>query len=137
MNSILQPINLLKNNHVFCIKFNIYEGCSICTTPTSNTEYLVPCIPITLKNFLNKENLTNILQSRLQNSQSTCPKCGYDENKIIINPFTYFKIFSKIEIPLIIFISFEFILNQKKIYSLKKMNRLKYLIQEYSIIRIL
>ena len=114
MNSILQPINLLKNNHVFCIKYNIYEGCSICTTPISNTEYLDPCIPITLKNFLNKENLTNILQSRLQNSQSTCPKCGYDENKIIINPFTYFKIFSKIEIPLIIFISFEFIDESEK-----------------------
>ena len=46
------------------------------------------------KNFLNKENLTNILQSSLQISQSTCPKCGYDENKIIINPFTYFKILS-------------------------------------------
>ena len=28
MNSILQPINLLKNNHIFCIKYNIYEGCS-------------------------------------------------------------------------------------------------------------
>ena len=81
---------------------------------TSNTKYLNPCIPITLKNFLNNENSTNILQSNLQNSQSTCPKCGYDENKITINSFTYFKIFSKIEIPLVIFISFEFIDESEK-----------------------
>ena len=114
MNSILQPINLLKNIDIFCIKYNLYEGCSICTSPTNKTEYLEPCISISLDNFLKKESLTNIIQLRLKNFQSTCPNCGYDDIKNIINPDSYFKIYSKIEMPKILFLNFEFIDESEK-----------------------
>ena len=108
----------MKNIDLFWDKYNLYEGRSICTSPTNKLEFLEPCISISLKNFLNNESLTNILHSRLKNCQSTCPKCGYDSNNIIINPDTYFKIYSKIELPKFLFINFEFIdENENEIYK--------------------
>ncbi len=35
-NTILQPINSLKNNNIFCFEYTVYEGCSICTIPKTN-----------------------------------------------------------------------------------------------------
>ena len=108
-NSINQPINLFKNIETFCIKYKVYEGCTLCTNPIEKIEYLDPCISISLKDFIDNKNLTDIINNRLHNYQCTCAKCGYDIDKIIINPNTYFKIFSNIVVPLIIFINFEFI----------------------------
>ena len=66
-NSIIQPINFLKNNELFCIKYKVYEGCTLCTSPFEKTEFLEPAIHITLNNFLNNVDLTEIIKSRLQN----------------------------------------------------------------------
>ena len=96
-NNILQAINLLKNNELFCIKYNLYEGRSICTIANEKIEYLVPCIEIKEKDLKSKIELENIVKRKLTNVQSVCPLCGYDENKKIISQ-TYFKIFNNFEV---------------------------------------
>lgn len=36
-NNILQTFNLLKDIDIFCFKYTIYEGCTICTAAFENT----------------------------------------------------------------------------------------------------
>ena len=55
-NSIIQPINFLKNLEAFCVRYKVLVGCSICTNPIEKLEYLEPCIHISLKDFLAKKH---------------------------------------------------------------------------------
>ena len=54
--TINQVLNLLKNKRLFCIQYNLYEGCTICTTPKLNDKFLSPCVKITKNNLISKTN---------------------------------------------------------------------------------
>ena len=105
--NILQPITFLKDIDLFCIKYHLYEGCSLCTIANEKTEYLTPNIEFTENDFRNNVKLEDIIKRKLTNVQSACPLCGYDRDKKIISQ-TYFKIYNKIELPKFIFVNFEF-----------------------------
>ena len=45
-NNILQAINLLKENGLFRLKYNLYEGFTLCTIANEKIEYLDPYIEI-------------------------------------------------------------------------------------------
>ena len=45
-NNILQAINLLKDNELFCLKYNLYKDCTLCTIANEKIEYFVPYIEI-------------------------------------------------------------------------------------------
>lgn len=71
-NNILQAINLFKDNNIFCLKYKLFEGCSICTSNKESIEYLLPSIQIDEQNLKNKTILEKIIKVKLQNYQSVC-----------------------------------------------------------------
>ena len=109
-NNILQAINLLKEIDLFCFRYKVYEGCSLCKTPVESYQFLPPSIEINKEQLLDKESIETIIKKRLSNHQNACKDCGYDkEGKILNNNYTYFKIYSEISAPSFIFINFEFL----------------------------
>ena len=71
-NNILQPINILKDTDIYCFKYKLYEGCSICQTPQELFQYLNPSIEINKDDLLNKRNVETIVKSRLTYYQCAC-----------------------------------------------------------------
>ena len=109
-NSALQPINLLKDIDLFCFKYKVYEGCSLCKIPVESYQYLLPSIEINKEQLLNNISVESIIKSRLSNHQNACLNCGYDKDgKIIDNNNSYFKIYSDITPPQFYFINIEFL----------------------------
>ena len=108
-NSVLQPINLLKEIDLFCFSYKVYEGCSLCKNPIESYQFLLPSIEINKNQLLKKESIETIIKFRLQNHQNACKECGYDKDGKIINNNTYFKIYSEIKAPIFIFVNFEFL----------------------------
>lgn len=106
-NSIIQALNILKNMELFCLKYNLYEGCSLCTIAKESIEYLSPFIEIKETELKNKYNVEDIVKNKFTNVQSVCPLCGYNENNKIISQ-TYFKIYNKFVAAKFLFITFEF-----------------------------
>ena len=66
-NSIMQVLNLMKNIEIFCIKYNLFEGCSILKSPVNCTEYLSPSISVTKNDLLKKANIEILIKNKLAN----------------------------------------------------------------------
>ena len=98
---------MLKNIEIFCLKYNLIEGWSLCTIEKDSIEYLSPFIEIKEINLQKINILEDIIKNKLTNVQSVCPLCGYNQNNKIISQ-TYFKIYNKFVPPKFIFITFEF-----------------------------
>ena len=49
--TIVQPINFLKNIDLFCIKYEILEGYSNCTLPENKEKFYKPFIEVTLEDL--------------------------------------------------------------------------------------
>ena len=108
-NTILQVINLLKNIDIFCVQYNVYEGCSICKEPANFINYLSPSISITKSDLLNNVSIETLIKNKLTNIKSACINCDYQNDIVVSND--YFKIFSNIRLPKFLFINFDFIEN--------------------------
>jgi len=80
--NILQAINLLKDNELFCLKYNLYEDCTLCTIANEKIEYLVPYIEIKESDLKLEINLEDIVKRKLTNVQFLCLLCGYDKNGV-------------------------------------------------------
>lgn len=113
-NSIMQPINLLKNNNIFCVKYFSVEGCTLCNLPKKKDNFYSPCIEINYEDIINDSSLNDKFNSLFVNSYYTCLNCGYDENDNIINQNTCYKIISEILYPEFLFVAFEFINETEK-----------------------
>ena len=64
-NNILQAINLLKDKNLFFVKYNLYEGCSICTIANKKIKYLVPYMEIKENDLKLNIKLENIVIRKL------------------------------------------------------------------------
>ena len=109
-NTIIQPILLLKELDIFCIKYNILEGCSFCQYQDKRNLYYKPYIEISLDEIKNNLDLELILTNKFKNNYSYCNICGYDINGQIIdskNPSHYYVLIEKF-LPDIIILIFEF-----------------------------
>ena len=93
---------MFKNIDIFCLKYNLIKGCSLCTKAKESIEYLSTFIEIKTLDLQNKYNVEDIVKNKLNNVQSVCPLCEYNKNNKIISQ-TYFKIYK-----FYIFITFEF-----------------------------
>ena len=106
-NNIIQAFNLFKNNDIFCVNYNLIEGCSICSKTIESKGYLDPYIQINETDLIDNISLEYIIRKRLQNYYSSCPNSDYNIDKKIISQ-NYFKLFSNISIQYFLFINFEF-----------------------------
>ena len=106
-NSIIQALNMLKNIEIFCLKYNLIEGCSLCTIAKDSIKYLSPFIEIKEIDLQKINILEDIIKNKLTNVQSVCPLCGYNQNNKIISQ-TYFKIYNKFVAAKFLFITLEF-----------------------------
>ena len=81
--SIIQPIKLLSNIDLFCIKYKLLKGCSHCQKSEIKYLYYKLFIDINLDNILKNNNLEYIIINIFENTKSVCEVCGYDNNNII------------------------------------------------------
>ena len=112
-NSILQVINLLKNIDIFCVQYNVLEGCSICKAPVNSTNYLSPSICVTKTDLLSKITIESLIKNKLANINSACINCDYKNDIIVSN--NYFKIYRNIKLPKFLFINFDFLEHDDKV----------------------
>lgn len=106
----MQCINLFKNFKYFCFQYKTIEGCTLCTKPNNKIQYSQPYIQVTRNNLINKENLESIVNGLFKNTYTACAKWSFNINKEIIETISNikYKIISEINIPMFLFIIFDF-----------------------------
>ena len=113
--TVLQDIQFLKNKPEFCIKYKKLKGCSSinCSKEYIITEYFSPCINFS-DEYIIQYNIPTLIDLLFTNTNNFCTKCQWKDGKIISDESPkYFKIYSNIELPEFIFISFESELNEE------------------------
>ena len=106
--SITQLFCNFQNNHIFCLKYYPFDGCSICTEGKTNEIFLKPIINFD-NIYIHMYNIKELIKNNIKNETTNCPNCGYFEGKKLDeNNLTHYKIIAKVEYPKFIFISFDF-----------------------------
>ena len=130
--SITQLFSNFEKNPIFCFKYYSLEGCSFCTEAIQKETFLSPIFNFD-NIYINQFNIVDLIKNFLKNENSTCPKCGYYNDKIIDeNNLTYYKTISKIEYPKFLFIGFDFAIGsdieniEGKVNSIEKQNLLSF-----------
>ena len=96
---------MLKDNEIFCIKYKITDGFSVCKPPTNTDKYYITYFKITGNEVLLNKNINYIINNKFLNSPNVCINCGYDDQKNIISK-TYYKIFIERKYPYFLFLVF-------------------------------
>ena len=83
---------------------------ALCTKPNNKIQYSQPYIQVTRNNLINKENLESIVNGLFKNTYTACAKWSFNINKEIIETISNikYKIISEINIPMFLFIIFDF-----------------------------
>ena len=106
---IVQPIKLLSNTDVFCIKYKLIKGCSNCKIHKIEESFYTPYIDINIDDIINNNSLEITLGNIFKNTNNVYDKCGYDSKLKIYNeksPSCY-NIFMELNYPPILFLLFE------------------------------
>ena len=81
--TFLSILDMLRFNSIFCIEYNLNEGCSNCGFQLSSKNYLKPYINIDESDLLNKNSIEKVIYKSLSNKLYQCSICGYQNGKII------------------------------------------------------
>ena len=81
-----QILDLLRGNNLFCIKYNLEEGCTNnnCIKKLESINFLNHYIVFKEDDIINNQTNISKFNSLLENELSTCKKCGYNDKGIIL-----------------------------------------------------
>ena len=116
--TVLQHLELMKNNKNFCIEYEIYRGCSTpnCTPPETMKEFFSPSFNFN-EEYITQYNIIYLLDELFQNTINYCPKCQWKEGKINTKSSPkYFKNYISISPSIFLFLTFEDNLNEEFVY---------------------
>ena len=113
--SIYSILDLLRFNEIFCVEYDLIEGCTNCGFKNISTNCYLPYFSYFEEDIISKKEIENIIISKFINMMSTCSICGFNYEKVYdINNPTFYRIFQKINLPKFIFIGFD-LLNENDI----------------------
>ena len=121
--TVLQHLELMKNNKYFCIEYEMNRGCSTknCTPPENIKEFFSPSINFN-EEHITQYNIVYLLDALFSNSVNYCTKCQWKDGKINTNSSPkYYKNYISITPPIFMFFTFEDNLNEE-FTSLKNTN---------------
>ena len=111
---------------IFCIEYNLTEGCSNCNFNLNSTNYLKPYINVNEPDLLDKISIETIINRNLTNELTQCSICGYQNGKVVNenNP-NFFRIINNKKYPQFMFIAFD-LLNELDQGSDEQLRHIEY-----------
>ena len=106
-----QILDLLRANNLFCIRYNLEEGCTNnnCIKKFESNNFLNPYIVFKEDDIINNQTIISKFNSLLENELSTCKKCGYNKKgEILPNSLpSYYRLINDRHLPKIFFVIFD------------------------------
>ena len=104
-----QILDLLRANNLFCIRYNLEEGCTNnnCIKKFESNNFLNPYIVFKEDDIINNQTIISKFNSLLENELSTCKICWYDKKgKANYRP-SYYRLINDRHLPKIFFVVFD------------------------------